>query len=482
MAFLWVLCLLFLCVVAEGEGAHSLPPCGKELQDISAFPGDERYNQSLVIYNPAYSSLHPAFFAIPKSEKDVQRCLKCAYESHVSVVLRSGGHSEAGYSSIGSEGFVIYLTEMNRVVIDDTTKVIHVQAGARWRDVYDKTGSDYLIVGGACPSVGVSGYTLGGGYSFLSRYLGLAIDNLLSATMVTANGSSVVSVNSTVNPDLFWALRGGGGGNFGAVTEFTFQLHPIHPNYVFGFLTFLGNQTSPMLELFGAAALLPKEVNLEVAIFPSQRSIMSTLFIGNYEDAMKVLKPFIELASEVDVKNYSSYKDVLEIVGKDFPDVSSHPEMLRGCTIKAMTNQVANIFSEADVPSSCMMILDLYGGSIKGNAPNATAFYHRNASMHFFSPCQYSNQTEYAEVSQFEDKIFDSLMQGGHCAGGYINDLDPKVSNWQHFYYGENYKRLVEIKQKWNPIGSGTLHFHQEIGSTYQPKAYVELPWKHSSL
>ena len=104
----------------------------EELQDISAFPGEERYNQSLVIYNPAYSHLHPAFFALPESEKDVQRCLKCAHENGVAVVIRSGGHSEVGYSTIGNDGFVIYLSEMNQVVIDDVSKVVYIGAGARW--------------------------------------------------------------------------------------------------------------------------------------------------------------------------------------------------------------------------------------------------------------------------------------------------------------------------------------------------------------
>ena len=453
----------------------TLPPCGEELHNISSFPGEERYNQSLVIYNPAYSNLHPSFFAFPKSKNGVQRCLKCACENHVRVVLRSGGHSEVGYSTIGSEGFVIYLSEMNQVVIDNLSKVIHVQAGARWREIYNKTGSSHLVVGGTCPSVGVSGYTLGGGYSLLSRYHGLAIDNLLSVTMVTANGSNVVVANTTVNSELFWALRGGGGGNFGAVTEFSFQLHPTHPNYVSGTMKFIGNGTYQFLELLKTATQLPKEVNFVFSIFPLQKVIVSPFFIGSYSDAHKALKPFIEIASSVDMKNFSSYDQVLQYIGKDLHAVSSRPEMMRGCMLKDFSKEVAKLFYEIDIPRSCRVEFEYFMATVSTIAPNETAFYHRNALFDCYASCLYSNTSEYDQVSKFEDNLFNSLMQGGHCAGGYINDVDPRVQDWQHFYYGENYERLVAIKQLWNPIGSGMLHFLQEIGSPYQPKGSAPL-------
>ena len=366
---------------------------------------------------------------------------------------------------------MIYLSEMNQVVIDDASKVIHVQAGARWGDIHDRTGSSYLVVGGECPTVGVSGYTMGGGYSILSRYHGLAIDNLLSVTMVTANGSDVVFANSTVHPDLFWALRGGGGGNFGAVTKFSFQLHPTHPNYVFGTLTFQGDKTHQFLELLSSTEpQLPKEVYFEPTIFPSHGVLLKLLFIGKYSDALETLRPFIEIASSVDLKNYSSYDDVHRVAGEGFPAVSSQPEVLRGCLLKELSKDVAKIMNGVEVPDSCLIAFAHLGGAVNTYTSNATAYHHRSASFDFYARCLYSNTSELAKVDQFQDSLFNSFVQGGHCAGGYINDIDPKVQDWQHFYYGENYERLVEIKQEWNPIGSGTLHFLQEIGSKYQPK------------
>ena len=474
--------------VVEKIPRGSLLTCGQELRDISAFPGEERYNQSLPIYNPAYGHLQPGFFALPKSEQDVQRCLKCAYENHVPIVIRGGGHCEAGYSTIGGEGFVIYLSEMNQVDIDTSSKVINMGAGTRWEDVYNKTNSSYIVVGGLCPTVGVSGYTLGGGHSVLARYHGLAIDNLLSVTMVTANGSSVVVANSTTHPDLFWALRGGGGGNFGVVTRFTFQLHSTHQNYVYGTLTFEGDGISQFLELLSTEVQLPEEINLGFLIFPSKINL-EPFYIGNLTDATKILKPFIEIASSVSLKNYSFYDQVLGVIGKHLPALSSLPEVLKACILNEFSKDVAKIFSKIDVPNSCRISFSHLGGAANEHAVNETAYPHRNALYDFYTQCLYSNTSELAEVAQFQENLFNSLVQGGHCAGSYINDLDRQVQDWQHFYYGGNYERLVEIKQVWNPIGSGTLHFLQEIGSDYQPTgssvhAHMAQPWtgKHSSL
>ena len=466
--------------LARGRGSPSA--CIPELQDISSFPGEEKYNQSQPVYNAAYNDLYPFFFAYPKSEQDVQRCLKCAYENHVAIVIRSGGHCEAGYSTIGNEGFVIHLREMNQVIIDNTSKVVHIGAGARWGDVYNKTGSSYDVVGGFCPTVGVSGYTLGGGHSLLASYHGLAIDNLISATMVTANGSSVVVANLTAHPDLFWALRGGGGGNFGAVTKFSFKLHPTHPNYIYGTLKFQGDGIRQFLELLSTTAQLPKEINLEFLMFPTE-TLFKPLYIGNYIDAIKILKPFTQIASSVSLKNYSSYDQVLSIIGKHIPAVSSLPEVLKACLLKEISKDVAKIFSEINLPNSCRVSFSHFGRAVNEHAPNETAFPYRNTSFDSYTQCLYSSDSEFVAVTQFQENLLNSLIQGGHCAGGYINDIDPKKKDWQRFYYGGNYERLVEIKQAWNPIGSGTLHFLQEIGSDYQPPGNVQ-SWigKYSSL
>ena len=471
-------------VVAEDDRAPStsFPPCGEELKDISVFPGEEKYNQSLVIYNPSYSHLRPSFFALPKTEQDVQRCLKCSYENYIPIAIRSGGNHGLGYSTLGDEGFVIYLSEMDQVVIDDASKVVHVGAGVRVSAIYDKLGSNYLLPAGVCPAMGVSGYTLGGGYSMLSRYLGLAIDNLLSVIMVTANGSSVVVANSTSHPDLFWALRGGGGGNFGVVTKFTFKLHPAQPNYVFGTIKYQGDKTHQFLKLVKTAPQLPKELQFIFKLVSAQETILQPLYIGEYSDALELLRPYTEIASSIDLKSYSSFEEIYKLVRERIPVISPLPEMMRSCVLKEISDDVIKIVSEIDMPESCLITFYHLGGEVNEVAPNETVYPYRNASFYYYAQCWYSKATQYDKMVQFEDTLFDSLVQGGHCAGGYINVVDPKVPDWQHFYYSGNYERLVEIKQAWNPRESGMLHFLHEIGSDYQPRDWGDESWKFSVL
>ena len=198
--------------------------------------------------------------------------------------------------------------------------------------------------------------------------------------------------------------------------------------------------------------------------------------------SIELLKPFTEIASSIDLKNYSSYEDIHKHIGEQIPVISPLPEMLRACVLGEMTDDAVKIFFQIDIPESCQITLDHFGGVVNEVAPDETAYPHRNASFYYYAQCWYSNAIEYARLVQFEDNLFDSLIGGGHCAGGYINVVDPKVQDWQRFYYGGNYERLVEIKQTWNLIGSGTLHFCHEIGSDYQPRDSEDDTWKYSVL
>ena len=196
----------------------------KVLQDISVSPAQgSAYDNAIKIYNLTYSYEHPAFVALPQSIEDVRRCLTVANSTRTPVAVKSGGHCFAGYSTIDSKGFVISLQKMRKVTLDLQRETVTVQSGANWGDVYSSVdNSGYVVVGGCVPAVGIGGYILGGGYSMLSRASGgLACDSAVSYTMVTADGKDVVTANEMVNQDLFWALRGGGGGNFGVLVDVT---------------------------------------------------------------------------------------------------------------------------------------------------------------------------------------------------------------------------------------------------------------------
>lgn len=295
-----------------------------------------------MIFNQAYADIKPAFIAFPECIQDVQKCLQCSNAHSVPCVVKSGGHSNSGYSTIDgsvNDGFVINLAKMKGVSVKDDTVV--VQAGCRFKDVYETlNGSHQLVTGGLCPFVGVGGYTQGGGYSGLSRKYGLAIDNVISMTMVTALGSRVVVANATTNSDLFWALRGGGGGNFGIVTDITFKTHTSeYSNYILGSLSFeAGAKSQEALSVIGRInSQLPQELYLDISVSSNRQLHVSPIFLGSLADAKVALKPITDLATEVSYANYSSYYTLAHEFathGGYDEGTSGNPELLKGCILR----------------------------------------------------------------------------------------------------------------------------------------------------
>ena len=187
------------------------------------FPRSPGYSRARLVYNLRYDGARPEAVVQVENTADVAAVVKWANRFDVRIVARSGGHSYAGYSTL-SNGVVVDLSKLGGVRVSNGKA--RVGAGVQLIDLQRSlTKRGLSVPSGSCPSVGVAGLTLGGGHGYLTRRRGLTIDTLLSAKMVLADGSTVTA-SADENPDLFWAIRGGGC-NFGVVTEFTFQAHPL---------------------------------------------------------------------------------------------------------------------------------------------------------------------------------------------------------------------------------------------------------------
>lgn len=227
-----------------------------ELQALDAevvLPADPTYDEARQAWNLAVDK-RPLAIVRPADAETVAATIKLVVGAGVPLAVRSGGHSYAGHSSVDA-GVVLDLQRIAAIEVDQANRHVNIGPGARWSDVTDAlAGHGLAAVGGHVSGVGVAGLLLGGGIGWLARKVGLACDNLISAEVVTAAGE-IVSASAEENPDLFWGLRGGGG-NFGVVTRFTVQAHPIATVYG-GMLVFTAERARDLLGLIrdlGAAA------------------------------------------------------------------------------------------------------------------------------------------------------------------------------------------------------------------------------------
>ena len=426
---------------------------------MSVFPGDETYNASYMLFDSSYDDVKPAFVAFPESVEDVQRCLQCSAANAAPCVVKSGGHSNAGYSTIDGSihnGFMISLAKLNRVRVSGDTVV--AQTGAWWGDVYAIVKDEALITGGSCSSVGVGGYTLGGGRSVLSRKYGLAIDNVVSMTMVTVNGDRVVVANATTNPDLFWALRGGGGGNFGIVTDITFKAIQPYDSYTTISINFESNSKEALETLGSINKQLPRELSLHFMVAPGKVLNVTAIVFGSRAMAVAAMKPLMDMSNDVQVDTYSSYSAYLSTVTSP---ASGHYE--RGCFLSKIDKDFSDIIFSQVLYDNCGIVFDHLGGAIAEVSSDEMGYFHRSAQFE----CDISCIAPTDKTIEFQDNLHSTLEEAGYCLGSFLNVMDRRLAHWQEKYYGDNYPRLLEIKNKWNPIDKGYFHFPQEIGSDY---------------
>src|SRR5882757_719775 len=211
-------------------------------------PQDDGYAEACRIWNGAFDGRRPAVIVGCSGAADVIAAVGFARSNDLAIAVRGGGHSIAGFSSC-DDGVVIDLSEMSSVRVDPQAKRAYVGPGAVWADVdHESQAHGLATTGGLVSTTGVAGFTLGGGIGWLMRKHGLACDNLVGADVVTADGQ-LVHASETENADLLWGLRGGGG-NFGVVTQFELQLHPVGPMVYAGPIFYPADAAGDLLRVF----------------------------------------------------------------------------------------------------------------------------------------------------------------------------------------------------------------------------------------
>ncbi|WP_327138947.1 FAD-binding oxidoreductase [Nocardia sp. NBC_01327] len=435
----------------------------QRLTGTLALPADSDYATAKLAFNPRFDDRNPAAVVRIAGAADVQACVAVAAECALPIAARSGGHSYAGYSTPDA-GLIVDVGAMNSVqVAPDGTATIG--AGARLIDVYAGLAqAGRCLPGGSCPTVGIAGLTLGGGLGVLAGKYGLTCDNLLSAQIVTADGV-LRRAAADSEPDLYWALRGGGGGNFGVVTEFTFrtveapQLAVFQVRFPDGALTdvlgawqsFTRSAPDEFWSTLGISAGSP----------PSCR--INGCYVGTESDMNALLDKLVAATGAQTTNRYSLSLDYLAAMKyfggcANYSTEQCHPSWNGGGVLgresftassRVLTQPLADPSRLTDMLTGregMDILLDSLAGAAGRIGACDTAFPYRGA----LATAQIYVGASTPEARTAVSEVRDAL---GTLVGntGFVNYIDHDLSDWSTAYYGGNAPRLRRIAGQYDP-------------------------------
>lgn len=464
---------------AAASAAANLTALAKDLDGTLVKPGEAKWAAARQLYNTRYDSLKPTAVAYVANPDDIRTTMTYARAHDVPVSVRNGGHSYGGWSS-GTGRLIIDVSKLNKTRASGATAT--VGAGAKLIDVYRALAAKGVTIpAGSCPTVGISGLTLGGGHGVVSRAYGLTCDSLTSATLVTADGKELTASKSE-NKDLFWALRGAGSGNFGVVTELRFRTHAA-PQGVSAYMSWPWSKAAAVIKAWQEwGPDQPDEIwsSAHLANSPGGTPTVSVacFSLGTYGELQNAVDRLADRigtpARSVSLKR-RSYEESMELyagcssfsadaqchlpgatpgrspqgalnretyaASSDFFDRS-----LPTAGVRALLSQVENVTGA----SAGSIALTALGGAINRVDPTATAFVHRRSRMlaQYIAAWRPGTSGKAAEAWL---KTAHGAMGRYASGAAYQNYADPTLSNWREAYYGEAAGRLKQLKKRYDP-------------------------------
>jgi FAD/FMN-containing dehydrogenase len=453
-------------------------------------PGESGYGTAKLLYDPRFNNLEPSGIAFCKKATDVAQCVNFARTFKLPVRARSGGHSYEGWSSV-NDGLVIDVSEISWFN-NGSGNSVSCGSGIDLINFYNGLAAHGKAVpGGSCPTVGIAGLALGGGIGVLARAFGLTSDAIEAMDVVLADGS-IVNSNSKQHSDLLWASQGGGGGNFGVVTSFTFRTHNLTKLVLF-FLTWPWSHASRVVA--GWQSWLPHQPDalwsnliLQAPAGGGSPSVgVGGTFIGSTAACTQHLNQLYHLVGSGPTSGRPVEHSYLSAMLQEAGCLSVH-----GCTSARVPSFAKSDFFSRPLNSAAISILirniealrgvrgsrggagsialDGLGGAVNRVHPQATAFVHRDAlfDAQYYTQWQWPG-TAAGRSNQFKwmTNFYNQLHP--HANGqAYQNYVDSALANWQQAYYGVNYHRLQEVKTTYDK--NKLFNFPQAI----QPLAVSE--------
>jgi FAD/FMN-containing dehydrogenase len=434
-------------------------------------PGDTEYETARKVWNGMIDK-RPALIIQCGSANDVSTALKLANQKNLVVSIRGGGHNVTGNATC-DDGIMIDLSLMKKVQVDPERMTAKAQGGATWGD-FDKATQVYGLAttGGLISSTGIAGLTLGGGVGWLVRHYGMSCDNLIEAEMVTVNGDVIIA-SLTQNPDLFWALRGGGG-NFGVVTSLTYRLHPVQ-NVLGGMILHPIEDAKNVLQFYRRfMQTAPNELTLYACLIHTPDGLPVIAFVGcysgNLDEGEEVLKSLRQFGSPIaDLMQVQPYTQIQTMLDAPFPH-GIRCYWKSGFLTELSDDAIDTILQHAKTVASpqSAIILELYGGAATQEPAGGTAFPHREELFDLVVISGWMNKEEDEKNIRWTRAFWDA-MQPFYSHHVYMNVLGVEGEQRVKEAYGKSYQRLLAVKRKYDP--QNVFRLNQNINPAEQPVA-----------
>ncbi len=467
----------------EFDAAGISRQCATELLQVFhgklVWPWDPSYNIDRQVTDPAFQA-YPKLIAYCETFNDVKLILQYARVLQQKVTCRSGGHSTAGYSV--NDQIVLDTSKLKSITVDPVAKTATVGPGTKFGSL--NAALDFYklhVPGGGCPDVCVGGYMQGGGYGFTSREFGINCDNVKSVLVMLANGDVVIA-HEHVNSDLFWAIRGGTGNNFGVLLEVTYHLHDLWQIMGYGIRWSLDDAPAALVAMqsdymrTGASARLGYMTIITLQEDGQHWLLMRGVYDGTRAEAEQALAPILSTpGAHYDIPlQQNSYADTNTLLLDTKPwEIPYVPPQAPGATIKEdkqagyistpvpleQWQRVIAHFRKTPVPFN-VVVIEPYGGAIETPPDGGNAFIHRNVDMDFFVDTYWVDDADQGRAVAWLNEFMDLMAPyfNGHVYQNYPRRNTP---DYRRAYWGDAFANLLAIKLRYN--NTDVFDFEQSI-------------------